>query len=109
MNHRSIELDPRKSTNVFGASPAASPRLAAKPPLHPAEQELNLLLLGKGTVGRELLEQIAGQAGWLQRRHGIALRLVGVADSERLLFNEGGLDPARAIGPASREGRGTLR
>lgn len=61
-----------------------------------AETELNVLLLGHGTVGGRLLEQMAAQAQTLKAEHGISLKLVGLVDSQRSVFDARGLDPAKA-------------
>ncbi len=58
------------------------------------ETEINVLLVGKGTVGGRLLAQLAENAKTLEARHGVALRLVGVVDSRRALFEPRGLPPA---------------
>jgi aspartokinase/homoserine dehydrogenase 1 len=57
-----------------------------------ADQRVSLLVLGKGVVGRELLSQIRDQYELLASEHGVALKVVGLAGSDRLLLNEEGLD-----------------
>ncbi len=57
-------------------------------------QEVSLFVLGKGKVGGELLDQIARQRAGLERDYDVSLRVVGVADSRRTLFDEGGVDLA---------------
>ena len=59
-----------------------------------AHQTVSLLVLGKGTVGSELLEQVASQARVLRDEHDINLRLVGLADQRRLAFEPEGLPPS---------------
>ena len=59
---------------------------------HFAQEEVSLALLGTGTVGGELIAQIASQAEHLKREHRIALRVVAICDSRRALFNARGLD-----------------
>jgi homoserine O-acetyltransferase len=54
--------------------------------------EVSLLVLGKGTVGGELLEQLRRQQTALERDYDVSLRVVGIADSRRTLFDEGGVD-----------------
>lgn len=56
-----------------------------------AHQQVSLFLLGKGTVGGQLLAQLRAQQEQLRQRHGIALRVVGIADSRRTLFDPAGL------------------
>ncbi|MCU0697944.1 MAG: bifunctional aspartate kinase/homoserine dehydrogenase I [Myxococcaceae bacterium] len=62
-----------------------------------AETELHVLLLGHGTVGGRLLEQMAAQAEALRRDHGVRLKLVGLIDSHRSVFDAAGLDPSTAV------------
>lgn len=59
-----------------------------------SHQRVSLLVMGKGTVGRELLTQIEGQRALLRRAHDIDVRLVGLADTRRLLFDPEGIDPS---------------
>ncbi|MCP3103133.1 bifunctional aspartate kinase/homoserine dehydrogenase I [Myxococcus sp. K15C18031901] len=56
-----------------------------------AHQQVSLFLLGKGTVGGQLLAQLRAQQDLLRERHGIALRVVGLADSRHTLFEPAGL------------------
>lgn len=60
-----------------------------------AERGLSLLVLGKGKVGRELLEQIRVQRTELERDYDVLLRVVGVADTRATLLDPRGLDLAR--------------
>jgi len=62
-----------------------------------AHQQVSLLILGKGTVGKELVEQLRSQQEWLRAHHGISLVVAGLADSRRLVFDEEGLDPRTAL------------
>jgi homoserine O-acetyltransferase len=71
-----------------------------------AERGLSLLVLGKGKVGSELLEQIRAQRTELERDYDVVLRVVGVADRRAALLDEDGLDLERwrdalAAAPAS--------
>jgi aspartokinase/homoserine dehydrogenase 1 len=75
---------------VDGADTASAVRLTHAA-FNLAHQQVSLLVLGKGTVGSQLLAQVFAQQQWLARQHGIALRVVGVADSHRALFDERGL------------------
>jgi aspartokinase/homoserine dehydrogenase 1 len=59
-----------------------------------AHSEVSLLVLGKGVVGRQLLEQIQSQAEKLRRDDGVLLRVVGIAGRDRALFSEDGIDLA---------------
>jgi homoserine dehydrogenase len=55
---------------------------------------VNLLVLGTGTVGRELLDQLGRQHAALERDYDVDLRVVGVADSRRAVLDEAGVDLA---------------
>ena len=55
-------------------------------------QVLNLFLCGVGTVGRQLIEQIASQQEKLMREQGLKLNVVGLASSRRAIFSRDGLD-----------------
>lgn len=57
-------------------------------------QELNLFICGVGTVGGNLLEQIASQKDKLMKEHNLKLNVVGIARSTRGIFSRDGLDPA---------------
>jgi homoserine O-acetyltransferase len=59
-----------------------------------AEQGVSLLVLGKGKVGSELLEQVRAQRTELERDFDTVLRVVGVADRRGTAFAEPGLDLA---------------
>ncbi len=60
-----------------------------------AEQGISLLVLGKGKVGAELLEQIRAQRTELERDYDTVLRVVGLADRRGTAFDEDGVDLAR--------------
>jgi homoserine O-acetyltransferase/O-succinyltransferase len=72
-----------------------SPTKAAAAAAAAERQEVSLLVLGAGKVGGELLDQIARQRATLERDYDVALRVVGLADSHRLLLDEAGVDLAR--------------
>jgi aspartokinase/homoserine dehydrogenase 1 len=94
------------STRSEESHPGA--RLDRVPPEELASQpavRVDLLLLGKGTVGGQLLEHLATGQGSLRQRHGREVRLVGLADRRASLFDPDGIDPrtARERLGASRE------
>ncbi|MFY0531132.1 ACT domain-containing protein [Nannocystis pusilla] len=60
-----------------------------------AAQEVNLLVLGKGTVGRELLYQLTAQQQALARDQDVLIKLAGLADSRRAVFDPAGIPLAR--------------
>ena len=57
-------------------------------------QVLNLFLAGIGTVGGSLLEQIRQQQPTLMENNSLQIRIVGVANSRRMLIDRNGIDPA---------------
>jgi aspartokinase/homoserine dehydrogenase 1 len=61
-----------------------------------AREQVSVFLLGKGTVGGQLLAQLAAEQPKLRADHDLDLRLVGLADSHRSVFSERGIDPATA-------------
>jgi aspartokinase/homoserine dehydrogenase 1 len=75
--------DLRKTLNVVHESFFLSPFI-----------ELNLFLVGIGTVGRDLITQISQQQQKLQKEHRLKLRICGVANSRKMAFNRDGFDPA---------------
>ena len=75
--------DLRKTLNVVHESFFLSPFI-----------ELNIFLVGIGTVGRDLIKQISHQQPKLQKEHRLKLRICGVANSRKMIFNREGFDPA---------------
>lgn len=55
-------------------------------------QVLNLFIVGIGTVGGSLIEQIKMQQPKLMEQNHLKLNVVGIATSTRLLFNREGVD-----------------
>jgi len=54
--------------------------------------ELNIFLVGTGTVGRDLLDQIGLQQEKLKKEHRLKLKLAGVANSRKMIFDREGID-----------------
>ncbi len=75
--------DLRKTLNVVHESFFLSPFI-----------ELNIFLVGIGTVGRDLILQISRQQAKLQKEHRLKLRICGVANSRKMIFNREGFDTA---------------
>jgi len=61
-----------------------------------AKEQVSVFLLGKGTVGSQLLAQLAAEQPKLREQHDLDVRLVGVADRHHALFDERGLAPSDA-------------
>ena len=57
-------------------------------------QELNLFLCGVGTVGSQLLEQIASQRSKLMKERSLKINIVGIARSHVGVFDREGIDPS---------------
>ena len=55
-------------------------------------QELNIFLCGIGTVGGQLIEQIAGQREALMKERNLKINVVGIARSSKAVFNRAGID-----------------
>lgn len=55
-------------------------------------QVLNLFVTGIGNVGRDLLEQIKGQQVNLLKKKSLELRVVGISNSRKCIFNRNGID-----------------
>ena len=70
----------------------ARPKAVGARSLDVDRQEVSVAVIGKGKVGGELLDQIARQRAVLERDYDVALRVVGIADRRRTLFEEGGVD-----------------
>lgn len=62
-----------------------------------AREQVSVFLLGKGTVGRQLLAQLGAEQARLRSRHDVELRLVGVADRAHVRFDPRGLQPEQAL------------
>jgi homoserine O-acetyltransferase len=56
------------------------------------ERGVSVLVVGKGKVGGELLEQIRTQRTELERDYDVVLRVVGVADTRGAVLDEAGVD-----------------
>lgn len=58
-------------------------------------KQVNLFVVGAGNVGSKLLSQIAGQMQYLQHHLRLQVRLVGLANSRKMIFDEEGIDLQR--------------
>jgi aspartokinase/homoserine dehydrogenase 1 len=57
-------------------------------------RQLNLFITGAGNVGRRLIDQLWHQQTWLQQQLRIQLRVVGLANSRKMVFDNEGIDLA---------------
>lgn len=55
-------------------------------------KQLNVYIIGTGNVGGKLLAQIQQQAGYLQQHLRLQVRVVGLANSRKMVFNDNGLE-----------------
>jgi aspartokinase/homoserine dehydrogenase 1 len=55
-------------------------------------KELHLFMVGVGLIGSTLLEQVKAQSAFLKEKRGLELRVVGLANSRKMLFREEGID-----------------
>lgn len=55
-------------------------------------QELNLFICGIGTVGGQLIEQIAHQQTKLMKERNLKINIVGISRSTKAIFDRNGLD-----------------
>jgi aspartokinase/homoserine dehydrogenase 1 len=85
--------DLRKTLNVVHESFFLSPFI-----------ELNIFLVGIGTVGRDLIKQISQQQQKLQKEHRLKLRICGLANSRKMIFNREGFDLSAISSILSGEG-----
>jgi len=65
---------------------------------------VNVVVLGCGRVGLTFLGQLASTRAAMQRELGLELRLVGLANSRKLLLDDGGIDPDRAFSALQQAG-----
>ncbi len=65
---------------------------------------LNVFLVGKGTVGSKLLDRIGNQSQKLLSENNLRIRLVGLASSKAMIFNNEGLNPDKAVEDLARQG-----
>ncbi len=58
---------------------------------------MKAVVLGLGTVGRDLLREVQERGRELRSKYGLNLKIVGVADSKTAVYNEEGLDIAKVL------------
>lgn len=54
--------------------------------------ELHLFMVGVGLIGKTLLRQIQKQADYLKESRNLEVKVVGLANSKKMLFNEAGIN-----------------
>lgn len=55
------------------------------------KKQLNIFMIGVGNVGGTLIEQLQQQKNYLDKHHHTELRVAGMANSKKMLFNEEGI------------------
>lgn len=55
-------------------------------------KQLNLFITGVGNVGKRLLAQLQQQYEYLQKHLSLNVRVVGIANSKKMFFNDNGID-----------------
>lgn len=58
---------------------------------HLAKRHVHVAIIGKGAIGKTLIDQIAEGQARLSRDIDLDLKVVGIADSQHLLFQPGGI------------------
>ncbi|HLM02659.1 MAG TPA: bifunctional aspartate kinase/homoserine dehydrogenase I, partial [Pyrinomonadaceae bacterium] len=56
------------------------------------KKQINLFIVGTGTVGSRLLDQLKQQQEYLAEKMRLNVRVVGLANSRRMIFDEEGID-----------------
>jgi aspartokinase/homoserine dehydrogenase 1 len=56
-------------------------------------KQVNLFIAGTGNVGSKLLAQIGQQQQYLQQHLRLQVRIIGLANSRKMLFNDEGIEP----------------
>jgi bifunctional aspartokinase / homoserine dehydrogenase 1 len=55
-------------------------------------KELHLFMVGVGLIGSTLINQVKAQAKFLKEKRSLEVRIVGLANSKKMLFKEDGID-----------------
>lgn len=53
---------------------------------------VNIFMVGPGLIGSTLLQQINDQCEYLERTRSLAIRVVGIANSKKMIFDEQGIN-----------------
>jgi len=68
-------------------------------------QELNLFVVGTGTVGGSLLSQLHAQKELLMNQNGLKVKVIGIADIDTYILNRDGIDLSCYNGILKAEGK----
>jgi aspartokinase/homoserine dehydrogenase 1 len=55
-------------------------------------KELHLYLIGVGLIGSTLLKQIKAHTEHLKKQHAIEIKVIGLSNSKKMIFNENGIN-----------------
>ena len=55
-------------------------------------KELHLFMIGVGLIGSTLIKQIKEQAAYLKEKQSLEIKIVGLSNSKKMLFNPEGID-----------------
>ncbi len=55
-------------------------------------KELHLFMVGAGLIGSTLIRQICAQAAFLKEKRSLELKLIGLTNSRKMVFDENGMD-----------------
>ncbi|RMG87870.1 MAG: bifunctional aspartate kinase/homoserine dehydrogenase I [Bacteroidetes bacterium] len=55
-------------------------------------KELHVFMVGVGLIGSTLMEQILKQSEFLKKHRGLEIKIVGLANTKKMLFDETGID-----------------
>lgn len=55
-------------------------------------KELHLFMVGVGLIGSTLIKQVREQSRFLKEKRGLEIRVVGLANSRKMLFDDNGID-----------------
>lgn len=58
-----------------------------------ATKTLHLFIIGTGLIGKELLKQIKQQSAFLLSERGLDVKVIGLANSKKMVINENGIAP----------------
>ncbi|SMG30529.1 aspartate kinase [Marivirga sericea] len=68
-------------------------------------KRINLFIVGTGNVGKTLIDQLNQQAEYLQVHNQIDLRISGIANSRKMLFDLNGIPFENAVGTLMEKGK----
>ena len=55
-------------------------------------KEIHLFMIGVGLIGSTLIKQIKAQADYLREKQSVEIKVIGLSNSKKMLFNKEGID-----------------